>query len=243
MRIFKYSASYFRFACFFFITEGDLKILWYALRYFYRCLKLYNNPAHNCILDEKPWMSFPVIKFLEKIINNDFRVFEYGSGGSTLFFSQRVKELVSVEHDRNWYQVVKEMLANRGCININYKLVIPTYTDHYDHALVSIPDAYISADDNSVGMSYEDYSKTILAYPDNYFDLVVVDGRCRPSCMFHSLNKVKVNGFLLLDQSERKYYLEKMESYFKESDWSKVSISGPLPYSLHFTKATFFKKK
>jgi len=223
--------------------KGGLKTLWYIFRYFYCSLRLYNNPAHNPILDEKPWMSFPVIKMLESIINKDSRVFEYGSGGSTLFFSKRVKELVSVEHDRYWYQTVKEIITNRGCENINYKLVVPTYIDNYDPTLVSIPEAYVSGDDNSVGMSYESYAKAISAYPDNYFDLVVVDGRCRPSCMFHALNKVKINGFLLLDQSERKYYLERMHLYFTESDWSKLSVAGPLPYSLHFTEATFFKKK
>ena len=34
------------------------------------------------------------------------RLFEYGSGGSTLWWASRVKEIFSVEHDKYWFQKV-----------------------------------------------------------------------------------------------------------------------------------------
>src|SRR5262249_26106778 len=52
--------------------------------------------------DGLPWMPFPAIEFLETLLTPDAKVFEFGSGGSTIFFAARVCELVTVEHDADW---------------------------------------------------------------------------------------------------------------------------------------------
>ena len=46
-----------------------------------------------------PWFTYPAIRMLEKIITPDLRVFEYGSGGSSIWWSERVNEVYSIEHD------------------------------------------------------------------------------------------------------------------------------------------------
>ena len=56
----------------------------------------------NPVADERPWITFPAIEFLERTLTRDMRVFEYGAGGSTLFFATRVKEVVSIEHEGAW---------------------------------------------------------------------------------------------------------------------------------------------
>ena len=50
-----------------------------------------------------PWITYPAIEFLKRRVNRDLSVFEYGCGGSTLWWSSRVREVVSVEHDREWF--------------------------------------------------------------------------------------------------------------------------------------------
>ncbi len=65
-----------------------------------------------------PWISIPAIEILkEKKLNNLF-VFEYGSGNSTIWFSNRVKEIVSIEHDSEWYayQMQQEKVDNTKII-------------------------------------------------------------------------------------------------------------------------------
>ena len=44
-----------------------------------------------------PWMGYCVIDFLEERLTRDFRIFEFGSGGSTLFWASRCAEVVSYE--------------------------------------------------------------------------------------------------------------------------------------------------
>ena len=50
-----------------------------------------------------PWMNYGVVAFLEDRLTRDLSLFEYGSGNSTLFFAQRVKDVVSVENNQAWY--------------------------------------------------------------------------------------------------------------------------------------------
>jgi len=58
-----------------------------------------------------PWISYPAIKMLEKILKPEMRVFEWGVGGSTLFFSARVRQLVSIEHDLQWAEKTRFSLG------------------------------------------------------------------------------------------------------------------------------------
>jgi hypothetical protein len=53
-----------------------------------------------------PWFSYPFIDFLNPRLTKNISVFEFGSGNSTLFFAKRVKEVLSVEHNKEWYQIV-----------------------------------------------------------------------------------------------------------------------------------------
>lgn len=54
-----------------------------------------------------PWLAFGAIDWLERNLSSAWRVLELGSGGSTVFFRRRVRELVSVEHDPLWYDRVR----------------------------------------------------------------------------------------------------------------------------------------
>jgi hypothetical protein len=51
-----------------------------------------------------PWLAYPAIDFLKRRVRPEMIVFEYGSGASTLWWANRVQEVVSCEHDREWYE-------------------------------------------------------------------------------------------------------------------------------------------
>jgi hypothetical protein len=53
-----------------------------------------------------PWFTYPATDFLTSRISNHLRVFEWGAGGSTLWWAQRTAEVVTCEHDPNWYNEV-----------------------------------------------------------------------------------------------------------------------------------------
>lgn len=57
-----------------------------------------------------PWYTYPAIEFIEARIGKELRVFEYGSGWSTLWWAERVAEVCAVEHDPQWGALVRSRL-------------------------------------------------------------------------------------------------------------------------------------
>jgi len=55
----------------------------------------YHNPL--------PWVTYSFIDFIKERLNKKHRVFEFGSGNSTYFYAKLAGKVVSVEHDRSWY--------------------------------------------------------------------------------------------------------------------------------------------
>jgi len=64
-----------------------------------------------------PWVTYSFIDFIKTRLNKEMRIFEFGSGSSTLFYAKRVKRVVSVEHDEAWYnKIVKSKPENAEMI-------------------------------------------------------------------------------------------------------------------------------
>lgn len=56
--------------------------------------------------DEIPWFTYPSIEFIKQFDLSNINVFEWGSGSSSVFFSKRVKSIISVEHDKQWFDLI-----------------------------------------------------------------------------------------------------------------------------------------
>jgi hypothetical protein len=65
-----------------------------------------------------PWISFGAIRFLERFLQPTMQVFEYGSGGSTVFFAARCKRVVSVEDDANWAKQVRRRVGGMQNVDL-----------------------------------------------------------------------------------------------------------------------------
>jgi hypothetical protein len=205
---------------------------------YYPAWREHLRPGRNPVDDQTPWISFAAIAFLKKIVRKDMHVFEYGSGGSTMFWISRVQELVSVEHDLSWYKKMKEKLD--GLSNIKYILAEPVSDSRFREKRFENPDDYISADQEYAGKNFEQYAKCIDAFPDKYFDMIIVDGRVRPSCIRHSIPKLKKNGWLIIDNTERKYYMAGFP--FAKNSWKISKFAGPVPYVRDFSETSCLKK-
>ena len=53
--------------------------------------------------DEVPWMNYSIVSILNDRLRPDMKLFEFGSGYSTLFYAKRVNRVASVEYDRGWF--------------------------------------------------------------------------------------------------------------------------------------------
>lgn len=199
------------------------------------------NGKASPLTDEQPWITFAAIEFLKQILTKDMRVFEYGTGGSTLFFAKRVKEVISIEHDCVWSQKVIDLLEKKKYKNVKISLIEPKLDELSIGKDPSDPNAYISSSYLFSGYSFENYSRSIDMYPDGYFDLIVIDGRSRPSCFVHSLPKLKTGGYILWDNTDRNYYYPSMQNAPNHFDF--IDFPGPSPYVNSFTRTSVWCAK
>lgn len=189
-----------------------------------------NKNGRTAFVNQKPWLTFRATKWLDSYLKSYMRVFEYGSGGSTLFFAQRVKEVVSVEHNLDWFNSVRKTLRQMEISNVEYFLKEPEKLDQKQKTDYTDPHCYASGFQNEFDrMSFHDYVKVIDNYPDYYFDLVLIDGRARPSCIMHAIKKVKKGGIIVLDNSDRVRYDVASTKYLANSKC--VRFLGIGPYS------------
>ncbi len=53
-----------------------------------------------------PWVTYSFIDFITERLNKNISVFEFGSGNSTFFYAKHAGKVVSVEHDKEWYDKI-----------------------------------------------------------------------------------------------------------------------------------------
>ena len=89
-----------------------------------------------------PWITYACLRFLEHRISPSMSIFEYGSGSSTLWWAKRVRNVVSCEHDKEWFERtsarapsnVRMIHASRE--NGNYEKQILRYKNEFDIVII-----------------------------------------------------------------------------------------------------------
>lgn len=189
----------------------------------------------------EPWITFAARDFLESYLSSSMRVFEYGSGGSSIFFSQRVAFGISIEHDSEWYRLVQNRLAELGISNWRVKNVGPDSDPPKNDGNVLNPASYATSESGYRHLSFRSYAAAVDDEPDNSTDVVMLDGRARPSCFLHSRPKVRAGGLLVLDNSERPHY-QYIHETLREFGWRKRVLAGPGPYGWKFWSTTIWQR-
>lgn len=148
-----------------------------------------------------PWWTYPAIDVVEehlRALNGRARVFEYGSGASTVWLGRRAAEVVSVEHHPGFAEVMRKVLADARLEGTTRLLEVPPVEGS---AAPVVPSARKGED----GRDYADYVASIEQVPGD-FDLIVVDGRARVACLDMAVRRLAVGGLVLFDDSQRPRY-------------------------------------
>lgn len=191
-----------------------------------------NQKSH--LENQLPWITYQAFNFIKGRVNKNFVVFEYGSGGSTLFFSKSVRAIYSVEHDESWYRYLLGYCENNNDYfsNIDLRLVSPK--ENLDQSsVVSITERKYD------GLSFDHYANVVLDFPDEYFDLIIIDGRVRPQCLINAKQKLKSGGYLLFDNADRSHYQNELD---KIKDWKILESYGPTIFDLSFNQTNIYQK-
>lgn len=131
-----------------------------------------------------PWFSWSAIDFLEGALKSDHSVFEFGSGGSTRFFSERVDNVTSVEDDFHYFELVNKAIEQSRSLNVKYRF----------------------ADSATTPYAETDFVQAL----DRIYDVIVIDGSefwpqkiVRPICFERAEQFVAEGGMIVVDDSWR----------------------------------------
>lgn len=198
--------------------------------------------GRNSVADELPWLNFFALDYLQKHLQPHFKVFEFGGGGSTLYFCKHVAEVVTVEDHEAWFETLGRRVEAKGYQNWKgYFVKSESYTGNQPRSPQN-PADFMSGSKGLENLSFEKYARAIDQYPNDYFDVILVDGRARPSCIQQAVSHLKSEGLLIVDNTERPYYLVHLKKEIAARFNVEIESAYPVAYTPDFTKTTILKK-
>lgn len=149
---------------------------------------------------ELPWWSLEAIRTLDKHLGQNQNVFEWGSGGSTLFLAKRSQKVTTVEQHPEWLDRVSGALSKRSLTNVT--LLFRELNMNNREAFESCP-----------------YAQAL----DSIHDVIIVDGEdafgpdskwsARESCFRIAEKWIKKPGGLILVDDSWRYPMIRKESH------------------------------
>ncbi len=123
-----------------------------------------------------PWFNSETLKYVASLLKFDWIVLETGCGSSTVWYANRVKKVVSIEHDESWYEKICALLIRQEIGN-----VVLYHEENYP-------------------------TEGLEGYFEDEFDFISIDGRGRVKSIETAIPYLKSGGYLMLDDSQRERY-------------------------------------
>jgi hypothetical protein len=84
-------------------------------------------------MDYAPDWSDNTIDFIGKVLLKTDTVFEWGTGYSTIWLAQRVKKVITMEHNPVWFDKIKALAKELKITNIDFNLHLLFNDLYYNH--------------------------------------------------------------------------------------------------------------
>lgn len=177
-----------------------------------------------------PWIAQGALEHLDSYLDGSMTVLEFGCGGSTLYFSRKVGTVISIEDNQKWFEIMKEKTADFSGVDLRW---IPE--DEFFQG-----EKYLGNSFSSKEISFKNYVQGAADLKEESIDVLVVDGRSRIPCLTENLPKLKKEGLILFDNSDRKHYQEGLNSLLK--GWERIDYSGVTVHDWMFSQTSIFRR-
>jgi hypothetical protein len=181
-------------------------------------LAIYDAPA--LIALDVPWWTFDAADRVERFLAGraGARVFEWGSGASSVWLASRAGTVVSIEHDAAWAQRIATFLPHDVVLRI-----VPTTT-------ASGAGVVLSRRRGEEGRDFRDYVEAIDREAGR-FDLIIIDGRAREACLDRAIARLTEGGMIVFDNVDRERYRRALDAHRTSLDieWTR-GLTPSLPY-------------
>jgi hypothetical protein len=219
-------------------------------KYYLEPLGYFNEHISDSNGNELPWFTYSSIIFLESIIQKQWSVFEYGSGYSTAFWNRKCQKTVSVEHDENWFDILRQRnrefeihLVKEGADYQNKKVadLIASFEAKNFYLPLS-PNKVPNNERRLLNTEFANYAAKLMDFQKGYFDVIVVDGVARCLCLFLAVEYISESGIIILDNSDRWQYNDLQKYLIHEKGFHRLDFHGLSPkVTIGTTTSIFFK--
>lgn len=185
--------------------------------------------------DPIPWYTYPAIHALADLVDKNTKVFEYGCGNSSLWWAKKAGAVVSVEHDREWFEQVRDQTQQAvrlleadstengqhfAQLEPFFALDLPRRHDHLDaeHDLAR----------GSINEPFRAYAAEILNYPAGHFNVIVVDGMARVLTAWLAMDRLADDGLIVFDNSNWTVFDDAYRMLL-EAGFARLDFWGPGP--------------
>ncbi len=128
------------------------------------------------------WMNEKEKAIIEKYLSSDATVMEWGSGGSTIEFSKKVKKYYSVEHNEGWYNKVRGAISSNTTLYYRPVNKIPPEEPYYNQSTYEYYQSYVD----------------VVYEIGEIFDIALIDGRARRLCALKIIPYLKTNAVVII---------------------------------------------
>ncbi len=166
-----------------------------------------------------PWWTFDSADRMEAFLRlrPGARVFEWGSGASTLWLAERAGSVHSVEHHAGW----AADLTPRLPANVTLEVVEPAE---------SARPAVGSRKPGHEGLDFSAYVDAI-DHTTGAFDVIVIDGRAREACLAKAVNRLAPGGVIVFDNVDRQRYRDAIDALGPRVEVTMTrGLTPALPY-------------
>lgn len=153
---------------------------------------------------DMPWWTFQSSALVDAFLlgRRDARVFEWGSGASTIWLARRSRCVTSVEHDDRWAAEVRAHLPGGGPVDLH---LVPA------RSASGAPGEARSKKPGATELDFRAYVDSIDEV-GGVFDVIVIDGRAREACLAKAVAHLAPDGLMVFDNVERARYREAIAS-------------------------------
>lgn len=170
---------------------------------------------HNLPVDAAgrpiPFLNYSALTLLRSRLQPHFKLLEFGSGYSTAFFSRLVASVTSIEHESDWLERVRLLVADQSNVTLLHRPLGAEYTGAAAAASTSV---------------------------SGPFQIILVDGRLRHQCAVQSLGHLAADGVMIWDDSSRDRYQPGLAE-IQKSGFRALRIEGLKPAGLGTDETTF----
>lgn len=184
------------------------------------------HDAADLVRFDLPWWTYQAVDHVSGFLAGrgyEARVFEYGSGASTVWLGRRCSSLDAVEHHVDWADRVRALVQEAPGLRCTPTLHVPPVPAVAPGAVARVP----SGAPSGRGLDFAAYVDVVHDV-GGLFDLVTVDGRAREASLLASLEHVAPDGLLLLDDAQRPRYRDVVRQA-EAQGWYSLRTRGATP--------------